>query len=97
MRRRTSSCACPNTRDSASRCLEAMNHGLPVVAYAAGAVPDTLGGARDPPSRQVADRRSRPAVHRVGDDGALRGAAGCSRSQRLTAAFDLARTKRQVR
>jgi glycosyltransferase involved in cell wall biosynthesis len=71
--------------------LEAMYHGVPVVAYDAGAVADTVGtaglvvGAKAP--SQVA-----AAVHRVRDDAALRArlvAAGRSR----VGEFDLERTK----
>jgi glycosyltransferase involved in cell wall biosynthesis len=53
--------------------LEAMHHDLPVVAYSAGAVPETLASAglclpvKDPGTVAA-------AVHRVVSDGALRGA-----------------------
>ena len=56
--------------------LEAMHHGLPVIAYAAAAVPETLGGAglllTDKSPATVA-----AAIHTVGSDtGAARRAGG---------------------
>ncbi len=71
--------------------LEAMNHGVPVVAYAAGAVPDTLAGSglllRDKAGPSVA-----AAVHRVLTDEVLRARLAARGHGRLRA-FDLDRTK----
>ena len=66
----TCSSASPSTRASASRLLEAMRAGLPIVAFAAGAVPETLGGAG------LALESKRPgtvaaAIDRVRQDGRL--------------------------
>ena len=71
--------------------LEAMSNGLPVVAFAAGAVPDTLGNAgillRDKSGPSVA-----AAAHRVVTDEALRARLVAEGHTRLRA-FDLRRTK----
>ena len=71
--------------------LEAMKHGLPVVAYAAGAVPDTLGAAgvllRDKSGPSVAS-----AVRRVLTDGKLRARMEAAGRARLRT-FDLGRTR----
>ncbi|MGO9341765.1 MAG: glycosyltransferase family 4 protein, partial [Acidimicrobiales bacterium] len=71
--------------------LEAMNHGLPVVAYAAGAVPDTLAGGgvllSDKSAPSVA-----AAVHRVLTDEALRAKLVAGGRERLRT-FDLDRTR----
>ena len=71
--------------------LEAMSHGVPVVAYAAGAVADTLGGSgillRDKSGPSVA-----AAVHRVVTDEVLRARLVAGGRKRLRA-FDLSRTK----
>jgi glycosyltransferase involved in cell wall biosynthesis len=71
--------------------LEAMSHGLPVVAYAAGAVPDTLGYG----GIILADKSGpaiAAAVHRVVTDGALRAKLVSAGHERLRT-FDLDRTK----
>jgi len=73
--------------------LEAMHHGVPVVAFDAGAVPDTLGAAglvlraKDP--GHVA-----AAVHRVVHDAALRAAVVEAGRDRL-ASYDLDATARR--
>ncbi len=71
--------------------LEAMRHGLPVVAFDAGAVGDTVGDAGlvlddKAPARVAA------AVHRVFSDPALRGRLVTAGFGRLSV-FDLERTK----
>jgi glycosyltransferase involved in cell wall biosynthesis len=71
--------------------LEAMHHGLPVVALDEGAVPDTLGSAG------LVVRRGAPglvaaAVHRVLADTDLRGRL-VARGLRRLSDFDLERTK----
>ncbi len=71
--------------------LEAMAHGLPVVAYAAAAVPETLGGAglllpRKDPATVAA------ACHRVATDAALRQRFAAAGRARL-AHFSLANTE----
>ena len=75
--------------------LEAMYHGVPVVAYAAGAVPETLGGAG-----LVLDRKDpvtvAAAVHRVVSDAALRDRLVAAGYDRL-ADFALTRTKARFR
>ena len=73
--------------------LEAMNHSVPVVAYAAGAVPDTLGGAGI-----LLHEKSGPkvtsAVHRLLGDDFLRADVEAAGKRRLHA-FDLAHTKQR--
>ncbi len=63
--------------------LEAMHHRLPIVAFAAAAVPETLGGAG-----VVLDRKDPPtvaaAVHRVLTDGAVHDAVVEAGQQRLS-------------
>jgi len=62
--------------------LEAMVHDVPVVAYAAGAVPETLGGAgvlvRDKPFDLLAE-----TLGRVAEDEALRAAILRGQRERL--------------
>ncbi|MHB8682636.1 MAG: glycosyltransferase family 4 protein [Acidimicrobiales bacterium] len=71
--------------------LEAMHHGLPVVALDAGAVPDTLGDAGVVvPDAEPA--RVAAAVHRVLTDAALRRALREAGHRRL-AEYDLGATK----
>lgn len=75
--------------------LEAMHHGVPVVAYAAGAVPETLGGAglvldtKDPVTVAA-------AVHRVVSDSALREDL-VARGRRRLGDFALERTRARFR
>jgi len=71
--------------------LEAMARRLPVVAYDAGAVADTVGGAGIVLSDKAPGRVA-AAVRRVHDDGALRARLLAAGLDRL-AAFDLERTK----
>jgi len=74
--------------------LEALHHGLPVVALAAGAVPATLGGAGvlvDTPAAPVLAA----AVARVWADHDLRAALGRVARQRLDA-LSLERTRRRM-
>ncbi len=71
--------------------LEAMHHGLPIVAYASSAVPETLGSAgvvlaSKAPTTMAA------AVHRVASDAALRHRLVAAGRRRL-ADFDLATTR----
>jgi len=74
--------------------LEAMYHDLPIVAYAAAAVPETLGDAglvlrvKDPCT--VAE-----AVHRVVDDNALRAQLVDAGTRRLRD-FDVARSRQKL-
>jgi len=73
--------------------LEAMHHRLPVVAFGAAAVPETLGGAGlclDSKSPAVVAT----AVHRVLADGALRAGLVAAGTARL-ATFDLAANRRR--
>ncbi|HLG92580.1 MAG TPA: glycosyltransferase family 4 protein [Acidimicrobiales bacterium] len=73
--------------------LEAMHHRLPVVAYGAAAVPDTVGGAglvlADKSPLSVAS-----AVHRVVSDPALRARLGTEADRRL-ADHSLTRTRQR--
>lgn len=71
--------------------LEALHHGLPVVARATGAVPETLG-----PAGVLVEGRSAPAmaaaVARVATDAGLRAALAGAGAQRVSH-FALARTR----
>jgi glycosyltransferase involved in cell wall biosynthesis len=73
--------------------LEAMSHGVPIVAYGAGAVASTLGDAgivvRDKSGPALA-----AAVHRAVSDRGLRERLGSEGRKRLRS-FDLAATKRR--
>jgi L-malate glycosyltransferase len=75
--------------------LEAMHHGVPVVAYAAAAVPETLGQAGillgDKSGLEVA-----AAVHRVLSDSELRGRLIAAGRRRLSD-FGLEATRRRMR
>lgn len=71
--------------------LEAMAYGLPIVAYAAGAVPDTVGGA----GLMLHDREPAfmaAAIHRVLTDPVLRASTDLGAKAQL-ARFDPARTR----
>ena len=74
--------------------LEAMHHEVPIVAYGAAAVPETLG-----PAGLVLDDKSpatvAAAVHRVLADGALRASLVAAGTERI-ADFALERTSRQL-
>ncbi|HEX2038378.1 MAG TPA: glycosyltransferase family 4 protein [Acidimicrobiales bacterium] len=75
--------------------VEAMHHGVPIVAYAAGAVPETLGDAG------VLLERKRPAevaaaLHRVLSDGSVRDTLVAAGRRRL-ALFDLERSRASMR
>jgi len=67
--------------------LEAMHHGLPVVAFAGGAVPETLGGAGLCLDSKEAGTVA-AAVHRVVDDADLRASLVAAGRRRL-AGFSL--------
>jgi glycosyltransferase involved in cell wall biosynthesis len=74
--------------------LEAMHHGLPVVAYASSAVPETLGDA----GLLLDSKRPVPvaaAVDRVLHDDALRSAMIAAGKARL-AHFDISRTRQKL-
>lgn len=74
--------------------LEAMHHGTPIVAYAAAAVPETLGdGGLCLPDK--APTLVAAAVHRVASDGALRAALVAAGRRRL-ADFDIAVTRARL-
>lgn len=74
--------------------LEAMHHGLPIVAYGSSAIPETLGGAGlCLPSK--APLTLATAVHRVASDPALREAMVAAGTRRL-ADFDLGRSRARM-
>jgi glycosyltransferase involved in cell wall biosynthesis len=74
--------------------LEAMHHDVPVVAYGAGAIPETLGaGGLCLPSKEPT--KVAAAVHRVLDDAALRDALVVAGRTQL-AAFGLDRTRARM-
>jgi L-malate glycosyltransferase len=75
--------------------LEAMHHGLPVVAYGSSAVPETMGdGGLCLPVKSP--ELVAAAVHRVLADAHLRGALVAAGHQRVRA-FDLTSTKAKLR
>ena len=74
--------------------LEAMHHGLPIVAYGSSAVPETLGGAGlCLPTKEPTTVAA--AVQRVLTDATVRDALVAAGKQRL-ADFDLAANKRRL-
>jgi glycosyltransferase involved in cell wall biosynthesis len=75
--------------------LEAMHHGLPVVAYGSTAVPETMGdGGICLPTKEPATVAA--AVHRVLSDDALRTALVAAGRARV-AHFDIAHTRQRLR
>jgi glycosyltransferase involved in cell wall biosynthesis len=75
--------------------LEAMHHDVPIVAFAAGAVSDTLGDAGVLlPAKRPATVAA--AVHRVVDDGGVRDALVAAGRRRLDV-FDLERSRASFR
>jgi glycosyltransferase involved in cell wall biosynthesis len=73
--------------------LEAMHHRLPVVAFGAAAVPETIGGA-GLCLESKAPTTVATAVHRVLTDEPLRAALVAAGIERLEA-FDISRTRRR--
>ena len=75
--------------------VEAMHHGVPIVAYAAGAVPETLGDAGVLlPGKKPSDVAA--ALHRVLSDGSVRDSLVAAGRRRL-ALFELERSRASMR